>query len=88
MEAVGENVTGFKIGDRIAYLGPGTYSEYTIASADRAFVLPENVSLEQGAGSLMTGLTTLMLTKETYRVKAGDTVLIHVIFMQYSEILD
>jgi NADPH2:quinone reductase len=71
-------VTGFTVGDRVAYLGPGTYAEYTLANADRTIVLPKNVSLEQGAGALMTGLTTLMLTKETYRVQPGDTVLIHV----------
>ena len=78
VEAVGDNVTGFKVGDRVAYLGPGTYAEYTNASADRTMLLPKNVSLEQGAAALMAGLTTLMLAKETYRVKAGDTVLIHV----------
>jgi NADPH2:quinone reductase len=40
-------------------------------------VLPDAVSLETGAACLLQGLTALMLSREIYHVRQGDTVLVH-----------
>jgi NADPH:quinone reductase len=39
--------------------------------------LPDNVSLETGAGALAGGLTVLPLVEESYEVKKGDWILVH-----------
>lgn len=79
VEAVGNGVTNFKPGDRVAYATPpiGAYSEARNMSADRLVNLPEGISFEQGAAIMLKGMTAQYLIKRTYRVKAGDTVLWH-----------
>jgi len=37
---------GFKIGDRVAFMGPGSHAEYAVISINRVIKLPANVSLE------------------------------------------
>ncbi|KAJ3026011.1 UNVERIFIED_CONTAM: hypothetical protein HDU68_006346 [Siphonaria sp. JEL0065] len=77
VEAVGEGVDSFKIGDRVAYLAPNAGSEYALANPDKAVKLPDSVSFEQGASLLTQGLTAAFLVRFIYEVKPGDTVLIH-----------
>jgi len=79
VEAVGAGVTNVKPGDRVAYAGAplGAYSEARIMPADRLCLLPEGISFEQGAAMMLKGMTVQYLTRQTYRVKAGDTVLFH-----------
>ena len=36
VEAVGENVTTFKVGDSVAHLSPSCYAEYSTVSAGNA----------------------------------------------------
>ncbi len=79
VEALGSGVTGLKVGDRVAYAsGPlGSYSEQRLMPADRVVKLPRAVSDQQGAAMMLQGLTAWYLLRETYRVKAGETILIH-----------
>ncbi|KAJ1922036.1 hypothetical protein H4219_000383 [Mycoemilia scoparia] len=78
VEAVGEGVEGFKVGDRVAYLvNSGAYSEYTLASPAKATVLPEAVSEKIGAAALLQALTAYCMTTRSYAVKKGDWVLVH-----------
>lgn len=79
VEAVGDGVTDFVPGDRVAYAGGplGAYAEVRDFPADRLVRLPDAISFEQGAAVMLQGLTAQYLLRQTYRVQAGDTILIH-----------
>lgn len=80
VEAVGEGVQGFSVGDRVSYNGSplGAYSSERIMPAAPLFKLPDTVSLEDAAGSTMRGLSaTYWLKKTNPSLKAGDTILLH-----------
>lgn len=78
VEAVGDGVTEVAVGDRVAYVaGLGAYAERRLVPADRLLTLPEGISDEQAAGMMLKGMTAQYLLRRTYRVRSGDTVLIH-----------
>ncbi len=78
VEAVGEGVARFKVGDRVAYNGTmGAYAEAAVVPADRAVKVPDGVSLETAAAALLKGMTAEFLVRRCFHVKHGDTVLIH-----------
>lgn len=79
VEAVGEGVTAFKPGDRVAYMnaGLGAYAERRNVAADRLVALPEGVSAEHAAAILFKGMTAQYLLRRTHKVAAGEMVLIH-----------
>ena len=79
VDAVGAGVTGLKMGERVGYCsGPvGAYAEAHVIAADRAIRLPDGVSDEIAAASLLKGMTVQYLFKRTYAVKPGDTILFH-----------
>src|SRR4051812_26892377 len=76
--AVGSGVTDLKVGDRVAYVvAMGAYAEERLLNADRAVKLPDNISYEQAAAMMLKGMTAEYLLRRTYKVKAGDTILVH-----------
>jgi len=76
--AVGPDVTGFAVGDHVAWAeAAGSYAQRAIVPAHSAFAVPEGVSDEVAAASMLQGLTAHYLVTSTYPVKPGDTVLIH-----------
>ncbi|MGH6785291.1 MAG: quinone oxidoreductase family protein [Novosphingobium sp.] len=80
IEAVGEGVTGFAPGDRVAYNGSplGAYSTERVMPAAPLFKLPNNIGFETAAASTMRGLSAAYwLLKTDPRLKTGDTVLLH-----------
>ena len=78
VEAIGPDVTGVKVGDRVAYGGPiGGYTEVRLIPADRVVLLPEAISFEQAAGVMLRGMTAHMLLRRVHAVKAGETILVH-----------
>ncbi len=78
IEAVGEDVTEFRPGNRVAYTGHlGSYSEYTVIDAGRLIKLPKEFSFEQGAAFPLQGMTAHYLIHEFHKPKPGETVLIH-----------
>jgi len=79
VEALGEGVSGFAPGDRVAYVGGalGAYAEVRNVDAQILVRLPDMISVEQGAAMMMRGLTAQYLLRRTYRVQPGDTILIH-----------
>ena len=79
VEAVGPGVKGVKAGDRVAYgVGPiGAYAEAKNHPANRLSKIPKGINDEQAAAMMLKGMTARYLLRETYRVKRGDTVLIH-----------
>lgn len=78
VEAVGDGVTRFKTGDRVAYNGTmGAYAEAAVVPADRAVKVPEGVSLETAAAVMLKGMTAEFLVRRCFHVKQGDVVLVH-----------
>jgi NADPH2:quinone reductase len=78
VEAVAPDVTDWKVGDRVATANAtGAYAEYALVAADRLVSLPEVVSTRQGAAVLLQGLTAHYLAYSTYKLKHGDTCLVH-----------
>ncbi|MBC7943998.1 MAG: quinone oxidoreductase [Burkholderiales bacterium] len=79
VEKIGSGVSDLKPGDRVAYAsGPvGAYAEARLMPADRLIKLPDAISDQQAAAMMLQGMTAQYLLRRTYRVKAGDTILIH-----------
>jgi NADPH:quinone reductase len=78
VDAVGPNVANIETGDRVAYAGPiGGYAEVRLIDADRAVKLPDAISTQQAAGMMLQGMTARMLLRSAFRVKDGDTILVH-----------
>ena len=75
--AVGDGVTGFKAGDRVAYAGgpPGAYAEERFVPAARVLKLPDSVGFDVAAGLTFKALTVEYLVRRCFNVKRGDTVL-------------
>ncbi|MFC7332553.1 quinone oxidoreductase family protein [Rhodocista pekingensis] len=79
VEAVGEGVTGFAPGDRVGYCsGPiGAYAEARLIPAQGLVALPDWLDDRTAAAMLLQGMTAQYLLRRTYRVKPGDSILIH-----------
>lgn len=79
VEQVGPGVTGFKVGDRIAYgTGAlGAYAEMRNLKANRITKLPMGISDETAAGMMLKGMTVRYLLRATYKVAPGETILLH-----------
>lgn len=78
VEAVGEGVSEFKVGDQVAWAQhQGSYADYASVAAAKAVPVPAGVSLEQAAAVLLQGMTAHYLAVSTYPVGADDTALIH-----------
>ena len=78
VEAVGDDVAALKVGDRVVTAqADGAYAEYSVAPADFVAYVPEGVSPDAAAASLLKGMTAHYLIKSTYPVTEGDTVLVH-----------
>lgn len=79
VEAVGEGVTNVAPGDRIAYAGLplGAYASTRILPTWRAIKLPETVSFELAASSMLRGLTVAMLASKVFPLASGHTILVH-----------
>ena len=78
VEAVGPDVEALRIGDRVAYAGvPGGYASTRVLPAWRALRLPDDISFEIAATSMLRGLTAHMLLTVTYPVGPGTVLLVH-----------
>ena len=79
VEATGEGVTTLKVGDRVAYASApiGAYAEARLMPADRLVKVPDGISDQQAAAMMLQGMTTQYLVRRTYKVQAGETILVH-----------
>jgi len=79
IEAVGAGVAGLKAGDRVAYAYtvPGAYCQARVLPASQLVKLPAGIADQQAASMMLKGMTARYLLRETYRVRAGDTILVH-----------
>ncbi|MEQ1808954.1 MAG: quinone oxidoreductase, partial [Terricaulis sp.] len=79
VDAIGDGVTRFKVGDRVVYAsGPiGAYAESNIVKAAQAVKLPDAIPFDIAAASLLKGMTARFLLRKTFRVERGHDVVIH-----------
>jgi NADPH2:quinone reductase len=76
--AVGPGVRDLKEGDRIAYTGAmGAYAEERVMPADKAIKLPDGIDDRTAAAIMLKGTTAQYLLRRTYKVKKGETILVH-----------
>jgi NADPH:quinone reductase-like Zn-dependent oxidoreductase len=78
--AVGTDVTGFEVGDKVFgmvnFPGHGkAYAEYVASPASHLAKMPANTTFEEAAATTLAALTALQVLQP--RVKAGDRILIH-----------
>jgi len=79
VDAIGAEVSGFSIGERVACVaGPDSaYAEYRVVPAARTVKLPDGIDGRTAAAMMIRGMTARYLLHDTYKVKAGDTILVH-----------
>ena len=79
IEALGEGVAGFRVGDRVAYMnaGLGSYADRRVVPADKLVPIPDAVSDEDAAALLFKGMTAQYLLRRTHAVQPGEMVLVH-----------
>lgn len=76
--ALGEGVTNFAIGDRVACAeGAESYAEYTLFDATKALPVPAGVDLDTAAALPLQGITAHYLINSTFAVQPSHTVLVH-----------
>jgi NADPH:quinone reductase len=76
--AVGAEVKTAKSGDRVAWSGVlGSYAEYVAGAADALVPVPPAVSDQNAAAAMLQGMTAHYLCYDTYKLKAGETALVH-----------
>lgn len=81
IEAVGEDVAALKKGDRVAYASAplGAYAAWRVMPAARVIPIPDAISDEVAAASMVKGMTAEYLLNRAYQVKPGQTILFHAI---------
>jgi NADPH:quinone reductase len=79
IEAVGPEVAGFAVGDRVAYAGApeGACAELRVVPTARLIRLPDGIDERTAASMMIRGMTARSLLYDTYKVQPGDTILIH-----------
>jgi len=79
VEKVGPKVKEIKPGDRVAYgQSPlGAYAEARVMPAERLVKLPKEIDFKTGAAMMLQGMTAQYLIRRTYRIKKGETILVH-----------
>lgn len=79
VESIGEDAARFRPGDRVytADTLTGTYAEYALCDESQLGLLPENVTLEQGAGVWTPYATAYRALFQKAAAKTGETVLVH-----------
>lgn len=79
VEALGEGVERFRVGDRVAYASAplGAYRDVRNFPAERCVALPAGISERDAASVLLKGLTVQMLVRRVFRVPAGAWAVFH-----------
>ena len=79
VEALGQGVTGLKAGERVGYCSGyiGAYAQAANVPADRLVKLPDAISDEIAAASLLKGMTAQYLLRRIHPVQAGETIVFH-----------
>ncbi len=76
--AVGAGVTAFAEGDRVGYpMNVGAFAEERAIAADRVVKLPDSITDDMAAASMLKGMTVEYLLTRSVQLKSGDKVLFH-----------
>ena len=76
--AVGNGVTTWKPGQRVAYsMSRGSYADFAVVPQHGLVSLPDDVTFEQGAAVMLQGMTAHYLTHSTFPLQPGQTCLVH-----------
>ncbi len=76
--ALGEGISDFAIGDRVAWVyAPGSYAERVEVAADALVAIPDAIDDRAAASIMMQGLTASHFATDFYPVQAGDIALVH-----------
>jgi NADPH2:quinone reductase len=77
--AVGAGVTAVVPGDRVAYASApiGAYATERVIAADRLLKLPDGIDMQTAAAMMLQGMTAQYLLRRTYRVQAGDPIVVY-----------
>ncbi|MEM8550753.1 MAG: quinone oxidoreductase [Pseudomonadota bacterium] len=77
VERLGAGVTGFSVGERVAYsLSRGSYAQFAAVPAWKVAKLPDGVTDDQAAALMLQGATAHYLTHCAYALKPGDRCLV------------
>jgi NADPH2:quinone reductase len=79
VEALGDGVTHLKLGERVGYCWGhiGSYAEAANVPADKLVKIPQGISDDIAAASLLKGMTAQYLLRRIHRVQPGETIVIH-----------
>jgi NADPH:quinone reductase len=78
VDAVGEGVSAFGPGDRVAWaMSMGSYAECAIVNANVLVRLPEGTDFLAGAAVMLQGMTAHYLAYSTFPLRSGETALVH-----------
>ena len=79
IESIGENVSGFEVGDRVAYASPpiGAYAESRLMPAGRLVKLPDSIDDRVAAAMMLKGMTAHYLLRRIFKAGPGTTLLLH-----------
>lgn len=78
VEALGDGVHGVSLGERVGYVGQsGAYAEAGLVAANRLVRLPDAITFEQAAASMLKGMTAEFLAERIVPIAAGDSVLVY-----------
>ena len=78
VEALGEGVTGLRVGDSVAWaMSRGSYAEYAAVPAHFLVKVPQGLDLRQAAAAMLQGMTAHYLTHSTFPIASGQTALMH-----------
>jgi NADPH2:quinone reductase len=76
--AVGPGVTGFAVGDHVAWINaPGSYAEQVLVPAAAAVPVPRHIDLKVAAAVVLQGMTAHYLCNSTFPVKEGNVAVVH-----------
>ncbi|MBP8146321.1 MAG: quinone oxidoreductase [Inhella sp.] len=77
VQALGEGVTGLRVGQSVAYFQPGAYQVTRNVHGSRVLPLPDGVSEELAGANMLRGLTAEYLLRRLFVVRPGDAILVH-----------
>jgi NADPH:quinone reductase-like Zn-dependent oxidoreductase len=77
VEAIGRNITQFKVGDEVFGTCNGAFAEYACGRESAFAIKPPNVSFEQAASLPIAGLTALQGLRDKARIQPDQKILIN-----------
>ena len=79
VQAIGEGVTDFNIGEHVVYMnaGLGAYASHRNVAANKLVKIPQGISDEAAAAVFFKAMTAQYLVKKTHPIQPGDIVIVH-----------